>query len=38
MSIEVGNLDQNYKQMKVNLGVLEEEQENVIVQVGTYQQ
>ncbi|CAL2278268.1 unnamed protein product [Prunus armeniaca] len=38
MGIEVGNLDQNCKQMKVNLDLLEEEREKAIVQVAAYQQ
>ncbi|CAL8076673.1 unnamed protein product [Prunus armeniaca] len=38
MSIEVGSLDQNCKQMKVNFDMLEEEQENVIIRVAAYQQ
>ncbi|CAL2241653.1 unnamed protein product [Prunus armeniaca] len=38
MSIEVGSLDQNCKQMKVNLDMLEEEREKVIVRVAAYQQ
>lgn len=33
MSIEVGNIDKNCEQMKVNLDMLEEERENAIVQV-----
>ncbi|CAL2262028.1 unnamed protein product [Prunus armeniaca] len=39
MSIEVGSLDQNCKQMKVNLDLLEEERgKRAIVRVATYQQ
>ncbi|CAL2226482.1 unnamed protein product [Prunus armeniaca] len=38
MSIEVGSLDQNCKQMKVNLDLLEEEREKAIVRVAAYQQ
>ncbi|CAL8157573.1 unnamed protein product [Prunus armeniaca] len=38
MSIEVGNLDQNCKQMKVNLDLLKEEREKAIVRVAAYQQ
>ncbi|CAL2239346.1 unnamed protein product [Prunus armeniaca] len=38
MSIEVGSVDQNCKQMKVNLDLLEEEREKAIVRVATYQQ
>ncbi|CAL8168540.1 unnamed protein product [Prunus armeniaca] len=33
MSIEVGNLDQNYKQMKVNLDLLEEERRSTKARV-----
>ncbi|KAI5335184.1 hypothetical protein L3X38_025317 [Prunus dulcis] len=38
MSIEVGSLDQNCKQMRVNLDLLEEEREKAIVRVATYKQ
>ncbi|CAL2259684.1 unnamed protein product [Prunus armeniaca] len=38
MSIKVGSLDQNCKQMKVNLDLLEEEREKAIVRVAAYQQ
>ncbi|KAI5343737.1 hypothetical protein L3X38_011613 [Prunus dulcis] len=38
MSTEVGSLDQNCKQMKVNLDLLEEELEKAIVRVAAYQQ
>ncbi|BFG30326.1 hypothetical protein CerSpe_166000 [Prunus speciosa] len=38
MSIEVGSLDQNCKQMKVNLDLLEGEREKAIVRVAAYQQ
>ncbi|KAI5334861.1 hypothetical protein L3X38_024994 [Prunus dulcis] len=36
ISIEVGNLNQKFEQIKVNLDLLEEEIEKVIVQVVTY--
>ncbi|KAI5335001.1 hypothetical protein L3X38_025134 [Prunus dulcis] len=35
-SIEVGSLDQNCKQMKVNLNLLEEELDKAIVRVAAY--
>ena len=38
MSLEVGSLDQNCQQMKVNLDLLEEGLENAIVRIAAYQQ
>lgn len=38
MSLEVGSLDHNGKQMKVNLDLLEEEREKAIVLIKAYQQ
>ncbi|KAI5328253.1 hypothetical protein L3X38_027650 [Prunus dulcis] len=38
MSIEVGSLDQNCKQMRINLDLLEEKREKAIVRVAAYEQ
>ncbi|CAL9019172.1 unnamed protein product [Prunus brigantina] len=38
MRNEVGSLDQNYEQIKVNIDLLEEERERAIVKVAAYQQ
>lgn len=38
MSNEVGIIDQNYEQIKVNIDLLEEERERAIVKVAAYQQ
>ncbi|KAI5330163.1 hypothetical protein L3X38_029561 [Prunus dulcis] len=38
MSIEVGSLEQNCRQMRINLDLLEEEREKAIVRVAAYQQ